>query len=217
MKVFLCAVLSCFLSGTLYSQAPEIYTATTSSSSCPGTITLHPNATYIFESGCEASSQISFGKWTSKKDSVKLEPVDPKTYPVIKNVSANKVPGDSIWVTILDKDGVNMTNKISTGLELSGKGSYMFTTDNIGTKKFVYKRPGGKIVLRTLNKLFNQHFEFTTDTANNFIITLNIPEDWIRNTHAGWGGFGVFALFRRKEGLVSASPRLPQRIIFVRK
>jgi hypothetical protein len=216
MKVFLCAVLSCFLSLTVFSQSPEIYTATINNS-CPSTITLYSNATYIFESGCEASAQISFGKCTTKKDSIKLVPVNPKTYPVIKNVSANKVPGDSIWVTILDKDDVNMTNKISTGLELSGKGSYMFSTDNTGTKKFVYKRPGGKIVLRTLNKLFNQHFEFTTDTANNFVITLNIPEDWIRSTHAGWGGFGSFTLLKRKDSLVTSTPRLPQRIIFVRK
>lgn len=217
MKTFFCTVLFCFLSLVLYSQPPEVYLAAANSSSCTSSIILYPNATYFFSSGCEASPLISFGKWVAKKDSIRLESIDPKTFPVIKSIEANHIAGDSIWITVLDKDGVNITAKISIGLEVSGRGSYLFSSDSTGTQKFVYKRAGGKIVLRTLQKLFSRNIEVPIDTANKFIITLNLSGNWMNSTHPGWGGFGSFALLKSKDDLLTATPHFPQPVTFRRK
>lgn len=216
MKFLFCTVFSC-LSFALYSQLPEVYTAAPNAGRCPGTIILYPNATYVYQSGCEAAPRLSFGKWMIKNDTIKLQPVDPKTYGVIKNVSATTIPGDSVWVTILDKEGINITSKISIGLEVAGRGSYMFGSDSTGAKKFVYKRSGGNLVLRTLNKLFAQKFEWATDTANHFIITLNLSAGWITSTHAAWGSPGGLSLLKKGPTLTGLSPLFPERTLFNRK
>ncbi|MDQ6609702.1 MAG: hypothetical protein M3Y85_07765 [Bacteroidota bacterium] len=214
MKNSFFTLLFAFLSSYLFAQLPATYVAVSNNIPCPVSLTLYPDGVYLFKSGCDASPQISFGKWATKKDTVKLEPVDLKTYQVIKTVNASHVPGDSIWISILDKDDVNITNKISIGLEISGRGSYMFNSDSSGTQKFVYKRPGGKIALRTLNKLFNRNFELMADTANHFVVTLNLSGAWINSTHAGWNGFGPFAVLKRKEGFVTCSSHFLKPLIF---
>ena len=163
---------------------------------------------------CEAYSHICFGKWIKKKDSVKLEPVNPKTFAVIKSVEASTVAGDSIWIIILDKKGTNMTSQISTGLKVERRGSYMFSLDSSGSKKFAYKRSGGKIVFRTLNKLFGQRLEISTDTANYFIIRLNILADWISSTHADWGETNTVSLLQKGDRLI---PTKPPKLVFQQK
>lgn len=187
-------------------QSSEVYQTTSNNGLCSGTITLYADNNFVYESGCEASSHVSFGKWLQKKDTVKLQPVNPKTFQVIKSVEASSIAGDSIWITILDRNGNNMTAQISTGLEIAGRGSYIFSLDSSGSKKFVYKRSGGKIVFRTLNKLFGQRLEIPADTANQFIITLNISSDWISSTHADWGGTNTISLLKKGDRLITTKP-----------
>ena len=217
MKSLLLTTIALLLFGKALCQKPEWYVAKELGGLCSKNIVLYPNATYLFEEGCEASSQLCFGTWQLKKDTLKLQPVNPATYPVIKGVVATTVPGDSVWVTVLDKDGINMTAKISMGLEVAGRGSYMFSPDATGNKKLVYKRTGGKILLRTLNKLFHQRLEWSIDSANHFIITLNLQADWISSTHADWSGIGAFRLLKRETTFISFGPTFPQRVVFKRE
>lgn len=184
-------------------QTSEVYRSETNGGLCTATIILYSNNNYTYETDCETSSHFSFGKWMKKKDTIKFEPVNPKTFSVIQSVEANKIAGDSIWLTILDKDGANMTSKISAGLEVNGMGSYLFSSDNSGLKKFVYKRKGGKIMFRTLNKLFGQKLELPTDAANNFIVTLTISSEWITSTHADWNASGTISLIKKKDMLIN--------------
>lgn len=183
-------------------QNVEVYQTDTTNSPCTTTIKLYSDNNFFYES-CGSSSRISFGKWVQKKDTIKLEPVNPKLFAVVKSVEATTIAGDSIWLVILDRDGNNMTAKISTGLEVAGRGSYLFSIDSGGNKKFVYKRSGSKIVFRTLNKLFGQHIEIPVDTANHFVITLNISSDWINSTHADWGETTSVSLLKKGDRLIT--------------
>jgi hypothetical protein len=198
--LFLFLGIFCFLFAR--AQPHETYQTEATGSQCPSTLVLYADATYFYEVGCEAQPHLSFGKWTKKKDVLKLETVNPQTFTVINSVTASRVPGDSIWLTILDRDGANMTAKISTGLEVSGRGSYMFANDASATKKYVYKRSGGKIVFRTLNKLFGQRLELATDTANNFVVTLNLLSGWINSVHPDWGNPSSPSLLQKGESLL---------------
>jgi hypothetical protein len=193
-----------------FSQTPERYQY--NEGPCSATIILYADYTYSYKYACEASSRLSFGKWTKKKDTIKLQAIDPTTYTVIKNVTATTVPGDSIWLTILDKEGRNMTQQISTGLEVTGRGSYMFGLDGSGAKKFVYRRNGGRIVFRTLNKLFGQRLELPTDTANNFVVILNLDSEWISSTHADWDSIHPTILVKKAEALLTMGKTSEQRI-----
>ena len=203
MKYIITCLLVCFVF-TAFSQTTERYHLQSNGGLCTGTIVLYPNYTYLYEHGCEPSSFLSFGKWIQRKDTLKLQPVNPRTYQVIKDVAATTVPGDSIWLILLDRDGVNMSSKISTGLEVAGRGSYIFSNDSSGTKKFVYRRSGGKILFRTLNKLFGQRLELPTDSANHFIVTLNVASDWITSTHADWSNANPMLLVKKGNALIIA-------------
>lgn len=203
-NIFLLLCVCCF--GSAQAQTPDVYETNYNNGLCSATIALYADYNFFYESGCGASSRICFGKWSMKKDTVKLQPVNPKTFPVIKSVEATTVAGDSIWISILDKNGANMTAQISTGLEVAGRGSYMFTLDSTGSKKYVYKRSGGKIVLRTLNKLFGQRLEILTDTANSFVITLNISSGWINSTHADWEETNTISFLKKEDRLISTKP-----------
>lgn len=188
-------------------QTPEVYRSYPDEESCSGKIFLYPDYTYVYQNNCKVFSSLSFGKWFKEKKSVMLRPVNPKSYTVIQSVKANTIPGDSIWLTVLDKQGINMTSKISTGLEVKGVGSYMFNDDSTGLKKFVYKRKEGRMVFRTLNKLFGQRLELATDTANNFIVTLNILSEWITGTHSDWNATGTIFLIQKGESLIEPFPK----------
>ncbi|GAA4737271.1 hypothetical protein [Flavisolibacter ginsenosidimutans] len=204
-----------FTSCAFFAQAQphETYTAKQSSTACTSTLKLYTDGTYAYQTGCEASPQLSFGKWTREKDLIKFTPVNPKTFAVVKSIEAATVPGDSIWLTVLDKDGANISAKISVGLELSGRGSYLFGNDASGTKKFVYRRSGGRIVFRTLNKLFGQRIEFPTDTANNFVVTLNLSADWIASTHPQWN-YTSLPLLQKKDGVLMTRAKANEQLVF---
>ena len=186
----------------LTAQMPEVYQLTSTGSNCPVSLSLYGDGSFLYKEACESSPRVSFGKWTGKKDVIRFEPVNPQTYNVIANIETSHVSGDSIWLTILDKNGANLSQIVSAGLELSGRGSYLFSNDSSGTKKFVYRRAGGKIVLRTLNKLFGQRLEVNTDTANGFIITLNLLSEWLTSTHAEWALRTGFPLQKKGDKLL---------------
>lgn len=212
MKVFFSFLLTCCIFFSK-AQSHETYKTEQSGTACASTLKLYSNSTYAYQTGCETSPQFSFGKWTREKDLIKFTPVNPATFAVIKNVVATKILSDSVWLTVLDKDGANMTAKLSVGLEISGRGSYLFNNDASGEKKFVYKRSGGKIVFRTLNKLFGQRLELPIDTANNFVVTLNFSADWLNSTHAAWSNPPSLSFLKKGDDLISVTPS-SQRTVF---
>lgn len=209
MKYFFTTVFTIFLLNTVIAQSPKVYRCFCNNNAlCSSSLVLYSDSSFVYEHGCEASSHLSFGQWRQKKDSIYFTQKDPRTIPVIKNVQSSIVPGDSIWVTILDRKGVNMTSLLSLGLDVDGRGTYMMSNDSSGQKQFVYKRAGGRISLRTLNKLLGQRISIPVNGDNNFVISLNISSDWIWNKHADWSATGNFSALKRGNTLYSNSPKM---------
>ncbi len=186
-KLLLLFLICLYISTNAFCQKAvnhKFYITNYGSGLCNASIILFNDGTYRHESGCESSSYISYGKWTVKNDTVNFKPLNNRTFKVIDSIIAMQTPKDSISVTILDKNGINITNKISIGLHVPGIGIYLFEPDKTDTKKVVYKRSTGKIYLWTLSRIFQQDFEIPTDTANNFIIKLNFSTEWIYNSNS---------------------------------
>lgn len=101
-----------------------------------------------------------------------------------------------------------MTAQLSMGLDVEGRGTYMLSADSSGQKQFVYKRPGGRINLRTLNKLLGQKITIPVNGDNNFIISLNLSADWIWNKHADWLSTGNFSALKKGNSLYSNSAKM---------
>lgn len=197
-------------------QSPQVYT-TSPNDSCATSLSLYSNASYFLSLGCQAAPQVSFGYYTSKKDSISLQPFDINITTVTKKIEATYIPGDSIWVRLFDVNGVNITAKISVGLEVPGRGSYMFSSDTSGQQKFVYRRAGGKIVLRTLNKLFGQRFEVDAGAGNSLDIMLNLQGNWIQSSHAVLKPVGKLRFLKKGSGLVSRPTPLISLPVLERK
>jgi hypothetical protein len=195
-------------------QKPIKYTASSNGGLCSSTLLLYPNREYVFESGCEASSHVSFGTWAEKKDTIKLNPVNNKSYPIIKSIETNGKGAKYLSVMVLDNKGINVTNKLSIGLAIEGKGSYLFDPDSTQTKKTVFKRPNGRITSHTLKNIFGQDLNIPADSADNFIITLNFPSEWIWTKQSDWGGFGPFGLLKKKNKLYTFGPHIFQPLVF---
>lgn len=182
---------------------------------CSYRLSLYPDQSYTYSTDCTGgAATVSFGRFTSKKDTLKLQPLDNLHYPVVANMTATKIESGQISVTIWDKNGVNITDKISIALFVSGRGSYMFESDSARTAKSVYKRDKGVMVIRTLNRVFGQAFEFATDTANRFEFHLNIPSEWITNKRVEWAGPSPLKLLKRKEQLIGYGPGFPSSLLF---
>lgn len=192
----------------------EKYRSTIQRGLCNSSISLYHSGFYCFEGGCEGSSHISYGNWTIKNDTIHFTQLNNKEFHPIDTVFFSSYSSDSITVVILDKYGTNITNKISVGLYVQGAGVYPFRFDISNNMKKALKRPNGFITLITLNRIFQKDFDFATDTANDFIIKLNISADWIYSPNSRWGGFGDFDLIKNNDELVSFSPQFPQKEIF---
>jgi hypothetical protein len=208
MKMRLFFFLSlCFLFfNSTSAQQPQIYKCFCDKGGlCSSSLVLYADSSYVYEHGCEASSHLSFGEWRKKKDSIYFTQPNPKLFSVIKTIRSSIVPGDSIWVTVLDRKGIDMTPEISMGLDVEGRGSYLFSTDSTTNRQVVYKRNAKSISLRTLTKLLGQRISFPLNGANSFIITLNISTNWIWNKHADWSAFGNFAAVKRGDSLLFLS------------
>lgn len=190
----------------LTAQEPKVYRCFCEQSGlCSSSLVLYSDSSYVFEHGCEASSHLSFGSWRQNKDSIYFTQQQREKIQVIKSVQSSVIPSDSIWVMLLDKDGINISEKISVGLDVKNRGSYLMSPDSSGSKLFVYKRKG-YLTLRTLNKLLNQRITIPIDSANNFIITLNLSSNWIWSKHADWSATGNFTVLQKGKSLLALSP-----------
>jgi len=206
IKIATLFLIILFTSSMVHGQTSEIYVDRSSSNICNQTIVLFPDGIYNLKSDCDAASHFSFGNWIQKKDTILFDVANNKTFTVIKSVVSSKVDNKNLTVKIFDINGQNITGRISIGQYITNKGSYMLNPDSSKTAKVDYKREGGILILRSLQKLFSQKIEIETGDSNCFEITLNISKDWIFTSSADWGGHRNFKLLKSKEGLRSLSP-----------
>lgn len=208
MKRLIHISILCLLSSISFGQIKDFKQYFWYRGVCGLTLTLFNDKTYSKECGCEGSHYIHYGNWSLKKDTLLFKPLDGRRYKIIDTIIATNVPGDSITVVVLDKHKVNITSKITVKLFVDNNAIYSFKIDTTRKKKMGIKRENGKIQLNTLNGLFSQHIEISADNKNYFIITLNMPSQWIPDGYrAYWEDINEFSLLQRKGKLVSFIPQ----------
>ncbi len=207
MDKFVKFLLAIFLTATnSFGQTSEWYLNQLNGGLCSQSIVLFDNGTYNCERGCEATSHFSFGNWAQKKDTIFFSETNHKKFKVIKGYNSKRVDSKNIAIKIFDIKGQNITDRISVGQYIRGKGTYNLDLDSTKTTRFDFKRDSAIIIIKSLQKLLEQRIEIQTDSSNYYEITLNISKDWIYHSNSDWGGNGDFKLLKTKQALTSLRP-----------
>lgn len=194
----------------LHAQEKKAYTAYYAESIgglCTQTFRLFTDSTYCYEAGCEASSRFSTGRWKMRKDTVLFFPVQPAGYRVIDTVIAGNTSGKKITVSVLDKAGVNITGRVVAQHYVKDIGFYDMPTDSALLTRSDVRRRNGAIVLKPLQRLFQQRLLIPVDSVHNqYTIRLNLSAQWNFQAYSAWTDLGGFKLLKRKDQLVSILP-----------
>jgi hypothetical protein len=163
------------------------------------------DSTFSAITGCESHGHyLFFGNWTQKKDTLTFYPVDNKNFKIIKNVSSTETADSILKVKIFDRQNNNITDKLTVGQLVHGKGIYSMSFDTIQNQRTDFKRDSSFIVLKSLERLLGQKLEIPTGGSNNFEITLNILGDYLFDNYSDWGaGSDHFVLIKRGDKLLS--------------
>ncbi|MBN9295704.1 MAG: hypothetical protein J0I41_01780 [Filimonas sp.] len=173
---------------------------------CNSTIVLFSDSTYCNESGCEASSRFSFGKWRQVKNNIQFTPSNPRTYNFISKVEKNRSDVDSIKVVICDRDGNNISDKVTLGLYVKDVGLFAMRWKEAEQEWSGIKRSNSVIQLLSFMYLFKQTIEIPmSDSANVYKVYLNFSH-WNFRNQSTWSNVNVFSLVKKKSKLVSPYP-----------
>jgi hypothetical protein len=168
---------------------------------------LYSDSIFCLERGCEASSNFFFGRWRQKKNMIYFTPVNRMTYQVINKIESEHTGDKKITVILYDMHGENITNRVSVAQHLAnGAGSYCMDLDSSQTRCTDFRRANSSIILRSLERLFNQKIEFATDSANLYKVYLNISGNWNFNIRTEWGDSPAFQLRKADDTLISLRP-----------
>lgn len=190
-------------SATVFGQTSELYINSSNGGLCSSSIKLFSDGKYNYESGCEASSNVSFGTWFQKKDTIKFTPVDTKDFKVLKIIPSTRENSKYLSVTVFDQTGKNITEKIILKQYVQRKGYFNFTLDSTKTKRTDFFRDSGIIIISSLERLNNGTLGVQVDSFTDFEIILNIPNDLIYNISPNWIEMTSFELLKTKDSLLS--------------
>jgi hypothetical protein len=209
---FVLLLLCCF--GEVGSAQPaklyETYTAESLGGLCSQTVRLFNDSTYCFERGCEASSHFSLGKWKIRKDTLLFYPVQPAGYRVIDTVIARRTNDKKIIVSLFDRSRINITGRVLAMHYVKNIGFYDMPTDSTNQFRSDVRRRDGAIVLKPLQRLFQQRLLVPVDSINNqYEIRLNLSAEWLFQPASDWTDISGFKLLKRKDQLVSPRPDQP--------
>lgn len=185
----------------------ETYTAESIGGLCSQTVRLFSDSTYCFERGCEASSHFSFGKWKQRKDTLLFFPVQPAGYRVIDTVIASRTNDKKISVSLFDRSGINITGRVLAMHYVKNIGFYDMPADSAKQVRTEVRRRDGAIVLKPLQRLFQQRLLVPVDSINNhYEIRLNLAAEWLFQPVSDWTDISGLKLLKRKEQLISLFP-----------
>lgn len=190
-------------SATVNGQTSELYINNSNGGLCSSSIKLFQDGKYNYESGCEASSNVSFGTWLQKKDTIKFTPIDTKDFKVLKIVPSTIEDSKLLSVIIFDQTGKNITEKIVVKQYVQRKGYFNLDLDSTKTKRTDFFRDSGIIIIPSLERLNNGPLGVQVDSFTNFEITLNVPNDLIYNISPNWIKMKSFELLKTKDALLS--------------
>lgn len=191
------------------------YHASMSGGLCSASVLLYSNGNYFWEQGCESSSYINYGRWRTKKDTIFFSTANIATFKIIDTVLFTPRASDSISVTILNKNGENITYSMALGLRVPGTGVYPFGDGNKGDEKVAYKRNKAEIYLKTLSRVFNQSFTVPAAQAGHYTIRLGIPPEWGLSPKSEWNSSSVAFLLKKDSVLIGPHPYFVQPVTFV--
>jgi hypothetical protein len=190
----------CFIS--VFSQTNIRYTHS-DGGFCSTSILLSSDGTYKYESGCESSSNISFGTWTQNKDTIKFKQIETKDFKILDIIPTKIENSKVVSVRIFDQNRKNITQKISVKQYVQGKGNYSMTLDSSRTVKTDLLRDSGIIMIEPLEKIFIGSMGVKVDAFSNFDVIINIPSSEIYKIGANFTNIGDFQLLKRKNELLS--------------
>ena len=101
-------------------------------------------------------------------------------------------------VRIFDCNGANITSRVSVRQYIRNIGSYTMELNNSETERNDYKRDSSILILKSLQRLFNQKLEIPADSSKSYDITLNIPKNWTFSINSDWSGIESFELIKNK-------------------
>lgn len=199
------------LNGSAFFAQPakiyETFSAESNGGLCSQTVRLFSDSTYCFERGCEGSSHFSFGKWKLRKDTLYFFPVQPAGYRVIDTVIARRTNDKKISVSLFDRSGINITGRVIAMHYVKNIGFYEMPADSANQVRTEVRRRDGAIVLKPLQRLFQQRLLVPVDSINNhYEIRLNLSAEWLFQPASDWTDISGFKLLKRKEGLISLYP-----------
>lgn len=173
---------------------------------CNSTFILFNDSTYCNESGCEASSRFSFGKWQQVKDNIQFIPSDPSIYNFISKVEKSKSDVDSIKFIICDRNGNNISDRVTLGLYVKDVGVFDMKHNEVALEWAGIKRENSSIQLLSFMYLFKQTIEIpVSDSVNVYKVYLNF-NDWNFQKQSTWTKMSGFSLLKKKGKLVSPQP-----------
>lgn len=189
------------------SKYSDTYSAESNGGLCSQTIRLFTDSTYCYESGCEASSHFSTGKWKMRKDTLLFFPIQPAGYRVIDTVIASRTTDKKITVSIVDRTGINITGRVVAMHYVKDIGFYDMPPDSAQLQRSDVRRRNGAIVLRPLQRLFQQRLLIPVDSVHNhYEIRLHLSAQWNFQPASDWTDISGLKLLKRKEQLVSIRP-----------
>jgi hypothetical protein len=190
-------------SAAVCGQTSDLYINSSNGGLCSTSIKLFQDGKYNYESGCEASSNVSFGIWLQKKDTIKFTPIDTKEFKVLKIIPSTTQDSKLLSVKVFDQTGKNITEKIIVKQYVQRKGYFNLDLDSSKTKRTDFFRDSGIIIISSLERLNNGTLGVQVDSFTNFEITLNIPNDLIYDISPNWIEMKSFELLKTKDALLS--------------
>lgn len=193
------------LSATARGQGDDFYVNYSNGGLCSTSIRLKSDGTYVYGSGCENSSYLSFGTWTQTKDTVKLVQFDTKDFKIVKILPSTTERSNRLAVKVFNQHGENITNKLRLVQYVQGKGEYPMLLDSSNQAKTDFLRDSGIIIIKALERLPKTDFGIVVGNYNNYEITINIPNDSVYKIGSNWINTGDFELLKTKEALLSTT------------
>lgn len=142
-----------------------------------------------------------------KKDTLLFFPIQPAGYRVIDTVIASLTADKKITVSIVDRTGINITGRVVAMHYVKDIGFYDMPPDSAQLQRSDVRRRNGAIVLRPLQRLFQQRLLIPVDSVHNhYEIRLHLSAQWNFQPASDWTDISGLKLLKRKEQLVSIRP-----------
>lgn len=172
---------------------------------CSTSIRLNNDGTYNYGSGCENSTNFSFGTWTQSKDTIKLKQFNTKDFKILRILPSTTESSNRLSVKLFNQYGENITAKLRLVQYVKGKGEFTMSLDSLAQTKTDFIRDSGIIIIKNLERLPKTDFGVVVGDYNNYEITINIPNDLVYKIGSNWISTGDFELLKRKNALLSTT------------